>query len=343
MNRTQTLENNTTKQSNLPTPPLEIVLPTSPVTKILPNDYQIFQSFNNCGPASLSMALSYFGITKTQEELGETLRPYQNPQGDNDDKSVTLDELAKEGEKYGLIAYHRPNGSVEKLKAFIALGIPVITRTWLYPNEDIGHFRVVKGYDNVTREIIQDDSYQGHNIHYSYDTFNSMWDKFGYEYLIFVPNDKQKQAEAILGSDKDEKIAWRNAINSFQDILKEDPANIDAQFNLSVAYYNIGDYKQSVAAYEKIMDRLPMRTLWYQIEPIKAYYKLGVDQKVFNMTDAILNHSNRAFSELYILRGKMYEKNGNLSAAKSEYEKSVFYNKNLTDAQEALADLEKIN
>jgi tetratricopeptide (TPR) repeat protein len=336
-------QNNSTKQQFVQPLITPTILPTPPATKLLSNDYQIFQSFNNCGPASLSMALSYYNIHKTQEELGQILRPYQNPQGDNDDKSVTLDELAKEGEKYGLIAYHRPNGTIEKLKAFITLEIPVITRTWLYPNEDIGHFRVVKGYDDTTGEIIQDDSYQGHNIHYSYDTFNSMWDKFGYEYLILVPQDKQKQAEAILGNDKDEKIAWRNAISSFQGILKQDPTNIDAQFNLSVAYYNIGDYKQSVAAYEKVMDRLPVRTLWYQIEPIKAYYQLGNDQKVFDLTDTILNHDNRAFSELYILRGKIYEKNGNLTAAKSEYEKSVFYNKNLTDANNALADLEKIN
>ena len=78
------------KRSPTPTP----TLPPLPSQKILPNDYHVFQTFNNCGPAALSMELSYYGINISQQELVQDLRPYQNPQGDNDDKSVTLDELA---------------------------------------------------------------------------------------------------------------------------------------------------------------------------------------------------------------------------------------------------------
>lgn len=317
----------------------EVLLPTPPSTKILSNDYQVFQSFNNCGPASLSMALSYYDIHKTQEELGQILRPYQNPQGNNDDKSVTLEELARHGESYGLIAYHRPHGSIEKIKAFIALDLPVITRTWLQPNEDIGHFRVVKGYDDTNRQIIQDDSYQGHDVWYPYDTFNSMWDKFGYEYLVFVPPDKKELVEAILGDEKDEKIAWLHAIDAYHQILATDPTNIDTQFNLSVAYYNIGDYENSIKAFEKVENSLPSRTLWYQIEPIQAYFQLQRDQRVFDLTDSVLNHENRAFSELYLLRGRIHERNGNPELAKKEYEKAVLYHRNLTEAQEALSSL----
>ena len=41
------------------------------------------------------MALSYYGVRESQQDLGRDLRPYQNPQGNNDDKSVTLAELAE--------------------------------------------------------------------------------------------------------------------------------------------------------------------------------------------------------------------------------------------------------
>src|SRR3989304_4636966 len=74
-----------------PSPVFSLAKP--PAVKIIPHKLQVFQTFNNCGPAALSMTLSYFGINESQQKLGNELRPYQNPQGDNDDKSVTLDEL----------------------------------------------------------------------------------------------------------------------------------------------------------------------------------------------------------------------------------------------------------
>ncbi|MGH7204376.1 MAG: C39 family peptidase [Candidatus Levyibacteriota bacterium] len=301
-----------------------------PATKILQNDYQIFETFNNCGPASLSMALSYFGIQKSQEELGQDLRPYQNPQGDNDDKDVTLSELAKEAEKFGLLAYYRPHGNITLAKKFITNGMPVIAETLLTKDDDIGHFRVVKGYDDTTRTIIQDDSYQGHTISYSDADFNYMWQKYNYQYLVLVPKEKQKIAEQILGKDLNEKTAWKKTAIMNQQTLQTNPSDVTSRFNLSIALYYLGQYQQSVSEFEKVADQLPFRTLWYQIEPIEAYYQLGDYQKVFSLTDDILNNGNRAFSELYILRGNSYKKQGNRKAAKEAYEKAVYYNTNLS-------------
>jgi hypothetical protein len=85
-----------------------------------------------------------------------------------------------------------------------------------------------------------------------------------------------------------------------------------------------------------VQNQLLFRTLWYQIEPIEAYYALGDYQKVFTLTDTIFNDGNRAFSQLYILRGEIDRKQGNVSAAKAEFENAVFYNKILKQAQDAL-------
>jgi tetratricopeptide (TPR) repeat protein len=315
--------------------PAPTLLPL-PSSKIIENDYQIFQTFNNCGPAALSMALSYHGIDKSQLELGLNLRPYQNPQGDNDDKSVTLDELAKEGEKYSLLAYVRPHGNTRLLKAFIVQGLPVIIETTLTKNDDIGHFRVVKGYDDPAGVIIQDDSLQGHNIQFSQDEIDNMWKEYDYKYLVLVPKDKQGAAETILGKDLDGKIAWRQAAEANQQSLLLNPNDVNSRFNLSVAFYHLGNYQQAVSEFEKIENQLPFRTLWYQIEPIEAYFALGNYQRVFTLTDKILNNGNRAFSELYIIRGKIYQKQGNINAAGSEFEKAVFYNKNMPEAQRLL-------
>lgn len=320
----------------IPTPTPEVLLDTPPTSKVLENSYHIFQKFNNCGPASLSMALSYYGINKSQEELGEALRPYQVASGDNDDKSTTLEELAEKSKEYGLTPYHLPNGDIEKIKLFITYDMPVISRTWLHKNDDIGHYRVIKGYNEETKQILQDDSFENKNLWFSYSDYNELWKKFNYEYLVLVPADKIKIAQAILGEDLDPKIAWGKAVKLSQEELSKNPDDIYARFNLSVAYYNIGEYKKSVEEFEKVENKLPFRTLWYQIEPIQAYYELGNYARVFEVTDKILNNHNRAFSELYLIRGDIYLKQGNREAAKSEFEKAVFYNKNLKAAQDAL-------
>lgn len=317
-----------------------ITTPTPlPNQKTLSNDYHVFQTFNNCGPASLSMALSYFDINVSQATLGQSLRPYQNSQGDNDDKSVTLEELADKAQEFGLIAYHRPNGNPEIVKQFINLGVPIITRTWTKPDEDIGHFRVIKGYSDTQNYFVQDDSLQGKNLQYSYNEFDVLWKKFNYEYLALVRPEQQQQAEQILGDNLDPKYAWQQAISLSQKQLSQNPSDIYARFNLSVAYYQVGNFQESISEFEKVENQLPFRTLWYQIEPIQSYFELGSYSKVFEITDRILSNYNRAFSELYVIRGNIYKLQGQADLAKSEYEKAVFYNRNLESAKQALSSL----
>lgn len=285
------------------------------------------------------MALSYYGINESQEVLGQSLRPYQNPQGINDDKSVTLAELAEKAKDYGFIPYHRPHGNVEIVQYFLAHDMPVVTRTWLEENEDIGHYRVLKGYDNATGEFIQDDSLQGKDLRYSYDSFLTLWEKFNYEYLVLVPKEKQQLAKAILGENSDEQTAWKNAVTHAQQQLEQNPNDTSAQFNLSIAYYHIGDHQKAVEAFEKVEHQLSSRTLWYQIEPIHAYAALGNYDRVFALTNQILNNHNRAFSELYLIRGNIYKNQGKRQAARAEFEQAVFYNQNLKAAHDTLASV----
>lgn len=323
----------------LPSPTPKVTLQTPPPFKILPGTYHVFQSYNNCGPAALSMALSYYDISVSQQELGQALRPYQVASGDNDDKSVTLEELAEKAKEYSFIPYHRPNGDIKKIKLFITYDIPVIARTYLKPGEDIGHYRVVKGYDETTGVLIQDDSLQGKNLRYTYDSFNSLWQDFNFEYLVLIPEEKQEIAETILGEDANFKRSWQKAVKLSESELAQNPDDITARFNLSVALYNVGDYQESVREFEQVENKLSFRTLWYQIEPIQAYFELGNYDRVFQITDRVLNYHNRAFSELYLIRGEIYKKQGNLTAARAEFEKAVLYNRSLKSAKEALDSL----
>lgn len=304
-------------------------LPTAPNTYTIPQRLHVFQSFNNCGPATLSMALSYFDINIDQQELGQALRPYQIPGGDNDDKSVTLEEVANHAETYGLTSYLRPNGDMEKLKQLISNDIPVVTRSWLHINEDIGHYRIIRGYDETKQVIIQDDSLEGKNLQIPYADFFEMWKPFNYEYLVIVDDSKKDLVEQILGEDVDTTTAWSNAKIRIQNELTNDPENIHLRFALSRIYYYLNDYKSSVNEFNAVESRLSFRTLWYQIEPIKSLYMDGEYDRVLSLTDKILNNQNRAFSELYVIRAQIFEKQGNSIREQQEREKATLYNKNL--------------
>lgn len=316
-----------------------------PVDASIPTRYEItlpkhyYQTFNNCGPATLSMVFNYYGLNTSQEEIGQILRPHQNPQGDNDDKSVSLAEMAKEAENNGFIAYYLPNGTIEKMEKLIANNIPVITVTWLNNKEDIGHYRIVRGYDQEKEILIQDDSYQGPNKIYTYNEFNSLWQPFNYKYLIIVDEMDKETVESIIKDETKEKVAWENAKQRALKEKTEQPNNPYTDFNVAVAEYYLKNYMESVKAYEKVQNQVPGRMLWYQYEPLLAYKEIGEYDVVLNSIKNILENNNLAYAELYKLRGDIYLEQGKVEEAKSEYEKAIFYNKNYEEAKETLTTL----
>lgn len=303
-----------------------VELPLPPPTASLDGGIHVFQTFNNCGPAALSMALSFYDTFISQQELGQELRPYQRPNGDNDDKSVTLSELQAVAEDLGFIAYHRPSGEIAMIEQFISYGMPVITRTWLRPGEDIGHYRVIKGYDRTQQLLIQDDSLQGKGLAYDYEDFVGLWSAFNYEFLVLVPQEKQELAMAILADHGDEQSAWQLALEHSNQRLMVENGNVYAVFNQAVAHYNLGEYQQAVRAYESVAQKLPGRMLWYQIEPILAYYEVGEDAKALELIDRVFSSQNKAFSELYYLQGRIYERQGRESEAQEAFRQAEYYN-----------------
>lgn len=312
--------------SIFPAPSPTAELPALPSQKILSGGTQVFQTFNNCGPAALSMVLSHYGITVGQAQLGRELRPYQHPTGDNDDKSVTLDEVANKAREYGFAVYHRSAGNMEIIKQFIAHDMPVLARTWLTPGEDIGHFRVVKGYDETAGVVIQDDSLQGANLRYSYANFEELWGPFNFEFVVLVPAEKVAVAEVILGELVDEQTAWQKSLALAEQAAAENPADTYAIFNQAVARYHLGDYAGAIRAYESVESRLPFRMLWYQIEPVLAYYRVGNYDRVVELSDRILNRQNRAYSELYYLKGLVAQRRGDTAGAQAFFTQAEFYN-----------------
>jgi hypothetical protein len=310
-------------------------------SKALLNDggYYVTQTFNNCGPAALSIDLSFYGVHVDQQTLADALRPTNNTTGKDDDKSTPPDEIAGQAETYGLVAYSRPNGNIDLLKRLIAAGFPVMTRTLLNTSEDFAHYRVIKGYDDTKGELTDEDGFQGENVTFSYNDFLAIWKPFNYEYIVFAPPDKQTEVESILGDDVDATTAWKEAAQTASRAVAADPKDASVQFDLSVADYYISDYADSVRAFEAAQPSLSEHALWYQIEPIESYYELGDYDKVFSLAKSILSDNNPAYPELYVIEGESYLKEGDRASAKTAFETALQYNKNLKSAQDGLASV----
>ena len=118
------------------------------------------QTMNNCGPASVATLLGYYDQWVTQGDVNEEI-----PAGSVGglDTYLTQFELMAR-------AYTTPP-SMRPVRLLLANRIPVIVNQWLSEGSDIRHYRVIRGYDNETREFISDDPLQGSNIRMDYDTF----------------------------------------------------------------------------------------------------------------------------------------------------------------------------
>ena len=307
---------------------------------VLLNDkhYYVAQAFDNCGPAALSMDLSFYGVHVTQQTLESILRPSINKSGKSNNKSTSPNRIATQAQTYGLVAYYRPNGSMSLLKQLIANGFPVITRTLFATSDDFAHYRVVKGYNDLTNQVTEEDGIQGENMKFSYNTFLNLWKPFNYEYIVLAPPSKQAELESMLGDDASSTIAWHIAAKNADQALLSDATDTRAEFNLSVADYYIGDYASSVQAFEKAEPNLPKHTLWYQIEPIESYYEIGDYSKVFSLSKSTMANDPN-YPELYVLEGESYLKEGMSSLAKSSFETALKYNKNFESAKEGLASI----
>lgn len=313
---------------------------------LLPNPNHTYQTFNNCGPATLSMILSWYGQSVNQKDLGDKMRPYQNSQGDNDDKTIFTYEFVEWAKKYGLEATGRVNGDIQLLKTFTSNGIPVVVKTWLHVNEDIGHFRIIRGFDERDaglpagrQVIIQDDSFEGPNKKISYYDFLSMWQPFNYAYIVVYTQDKSDLVAAILGEEMDESIAWENSLVRAEKEADLVPDNFYPVFNMATAHYHLGEYQKSVDAFEEVEKKLPKRMLWYQIEPIQAYIALGDYVPAFQIADNIIENGDRAFSELYQLKGEVYQKQGKKELARVQFELAIKYNEYYEPAKTSLSGL----
>jgi hypothetical protein len=163
---------------------------------------------NNCGPATLAVALSYWGWQGDQTVPQAYLRPNQEV----DDKNVMPEELVRYVENYSQFnALTRVGGDLDLLKRLIAAGFPVMVEKGHITSGWIGHYVLLSGYDDSRAHFLTQDSLvvsPDHPMNYSYlqDTW---WRHFNYRFIIVYPAEKEADLIGVLGkfADAEESLA----------------------------------------------------------------------------------------------------------------------------------------
>lgn len=261
---------------------------------VLPSSKWIPQTFNNCGPSATAMLLQHFGYNVTQEETKASLRT-----GD-DDKNIFMYEISDYlRSEYGISSKIFYNGNLEVVKTLIANGFYVMAEDWMHPNEDIGHVIVITGYDDREGVLIADDSYIGVGVKYPYSQFDELqWKPFNREFMPVYKPEQEELVKAIIGENWNRETMYSGGVKTSTKENESNPNDMYAWFNLGMDYFGLGNYSKARDAFEKSRSLgWPSRMLWYQIEPVITYNKLGEYDKAIELANIGLA-GNESFGEL---------------------------------------------
>lgn len=335
------------------TTPIPSVTPTLTPTP-LPDKVRLsgivhdFQRWNNCGPTTLAMALSFWGWKGTQTDTAAFLKP--NPR----DKNVMPYEmLSFIQEKTDLKAVVRVGGDEDLLKRFIAAGFPVVVeKGFEVPKEGwMGHYEVLNGYDDAKKVFLAQDSYtmpdKLPDLPVQYDQLNQFWRHFDYIYLVIYPPEREAEVFAILGPQVDETYNFQYAAQKASEDIYSTTGREQyfAWFNRGTNLVKLQDYGGGAAAYDQAFGlytqipekERPWRMLWYQTGPYFAYFYTGRYSDVINLaTNTITVASEPAIEESFYWRGMARAATGDTAGAIADYKESLKWHKDFEPALQQL-------
>jgi len=291
------------------------------------------QWWNNCGPATLGMYLSYYGRADGQRLIA----PFTKP--DPEDKNVSPHELAAYVSSIGMNVIVRENGTLEQLKQIMANEMPVIIETAFDPPRAkqgwMGHYKLLVGYDEAQFTFM--DSYNGPDQKISFAEVDNDWRAFNRLYLIVYPKEKEKAVREIVGAAWDDRVMYENAVARARAEIEANPNDAFAYFNLGTSLNGLAQYKQAAAAFDQArVLKLPWRMMWYQFGAYRAYYETKRYDEILSLADATLRSAEN-LEESHYYRGLALQALGWDAEARSAFESALRFNKNFRPAQEALS------
>jgi tetratricopeptide (TPR) repeat protein len=302
----------------------------------------IWQKWNNCGPATLAMDLSYFGLLLDQKEVAAVLKP------NRDDKNVNPEEMAEFARLRGFHALVRVNGDFDRLRLLVSNDVPVLVETWLEQEagNGMGHYRLLTGYDDASQQWTAFDSYVSagvaadqpyRGIHLSYEEMGRLWAVFNRTYVLIYSDEMAPLVLSILGEEVDDSIMWQRALRQAQAEVKQRPDDPFAWFNLGTDLTALGQFEQAGLSYDRArVIGLPWRMLWYQFGPFRAYYESGRYEELIALADATIATAGD-IEEVYYWKGLGLAAQGDTAGARQVWKRALELNSNYTEAASALS------
>lgn len=312
------------------TTPLRTAIAPIQSTVMLHGIKQDYQRWNNCGPTTLEMDLSFYGRADTQAEIAAYTKP--NP----DDRNVRPDELAAYATRAGLHAVVGINGTVDLLKLFMSNGVPVMVETALVkePQGWMGHYRLLNGYDATQFNTM--DSYDGPNLKITFADLDDEWRAFNRLYLVVYSDALEARVRAIAPDAFDPPKMYADAVTRARAETEANPQDAFAQFNLGSSLVGQKRYPEGAAAFDRArLLGLPWRMMWYQFGPYEAYLHTGRNDEVLALADSLLKVTDD-LEESHYYKGLALRALGRNDEARSEFETALRFNSNYRDAQRAL-------
>jgi peptidase C39-like protein len=234
--------------------PVAVVIPgpepkAAPASVVFDDMKHVWQSLNNCGPASVVMALSTFGIDVSQEFARVPLRGTNILSGMGPQK---VDGWVNAN--FGLRSVWRNNGTNDLLRRLVANGFaPMVTQWMQDPSiSRIAHWRVVRGYDDAASTFYVNDPMLGNRVPLSYAWFQKNWQSFSYRYMVIYDPKDEALLKAIVGDDWNDAKMRKN----FYERTKTDAYSQDtsaAWLAYGEAAYGYGLFREAVTAFERGM------------------------------------------------------------------------------------------
>ena len=296
-----------------------------------------YQLWNNCGPATLSMALSYYDWAGDQRDAAAFLKPNQ------EDKNVNPGEMVTFVQQQGLEAILRYGGDVHLIRRLLLAGFPVVVEKGFDPEPDrlgwMGHYLLIVGYNEFEGAFITMDSYLGPGQSEPYPQLDDFWKQFNRAYLVIYRSEQKDDLAAVLSEDMDPIVNHWHALSIAIDEVNTDAGDAFAWFNLGTSYLQVGYHQDASAAYDQArLLGLPWRMLWYQFGPYEAYFAVGWYSDMLALAEATLANTLEV-EETYYYQGLALQAVGNLVDARVAYQRAIAFNPNFTLAAQALAAL----
>lgn len=303
------------------------------------------QDINNCGPASLSMYLRYYGWEGDQFDIANLLKPQR------EDRNVNVEELVYYTRTHAgwLNVEYRLGGDLDLLKQLLAAGIPVMIEESFYfeapywPNDDLwaAHYNLLTGYDETTKTFTGQDSFNGPDQTIDYRTLEEYWHVFNHVYVLIYPPSMEATVKSILAEHWDVELNRQHALDSAELETQVDPTDSFAWFNLGTNLVYFERYQQAAQAFDRARQLgLPQRMLRYQFTPFFAYFHTRRIEDLLALSEYALKITPNA-EEALLWHGWALYRSGDTNGAIADFRAALAENPNYPDADYALDFVQK--